>query len=149
MIAVFLGVFIVQAALGEIDYLGIVTGAGGLWFIVLTIRGRLHLRNAVTAERLNLEVLEQTGAPYSPSWSPAQIEIPPAALISIAIVTFIAYAVPFGALQLLGHEQTDTASTAIAKGAFFGVFMTIFQFTLGRGIAQRRSERSIPGSPDR
>jgi hypothetical protein len=31
--------------------------------------------------------------------------------------------------------------SAIASGAFFGVFMTIFPLTMGRGIAERRSER--------
>jgi hypothetical protein len=141
LIAVFLGVLIVQAARGEIDFLGIITGACGLWFITITIRGRFHLRNAVTAERLNLEALERTSEPYSPSWSPAQIQIPPAAFAVIAVVMFFLYGLPFGALQLIGLDPTHSASTAIAGGAFFGMFMTIFQLTLGRGLTERRSER--------
>jgi hypothetical protein len=141
MTAVFLGVFIVQAVRGEIDSLGIILGACGLWFIAFTIQGRIRIRNAITAERLNLEVLRATGEPYSPSWSTAQIEVPPAAFAAVAGFMFFAYGVPFGLLQLAGSDATHSASTVIAKGAFFGVFMTIFQLTMGRNLTERRSER--------
>jgi hypothetical protein len=63
---------------------------------------------------------------------------------------FFAYGVPFGLFQLIGTEPTRSASSAIAIGAFFGVVMTIFQLTIGRGIAQRRTESkaelTIPSS---
>jgi hypothetical protein len=150
MVAVFLGIFVVQAIRGDIDFLDIIMGASGLWFIAITIQGRVRLRNAVTAERLNLEILEGISEPYSPSWSPAQIEVPPVAFIVIAVVMLFIYGVPFGLLQLAGPEATHSAYTVIAKGAFFGVFMTIFQLTVGRDLAERRSERkadiSIPSS---
>jgi hypothetical protein len=141
LIAVFLGIFTVQAVRDEIDALGIIAGAGGLWFTAFTIQGRLRLRNAVPAERLNLELLEKASVPYSPSWSPAAIEIPPAASVLIALVMFFAYGLPFGVLHLVDGNATHSAGSAIASGAFFGVFMTIFQLTIGRGIAERRSER--------
>jgi len=140
-IAVFLGIFVLQAARGEIDALGILTGAAGLWFIAMVILGRIRLRNAVTAERLNLEVLQRASEPYSPSWSPAQIDIPPVAFVAIAVVMFFLYGLPFGLLQLAGPDATHSASSAITGGVFFGVFMTIFQLTMGRGITQRRAER--------
>ncbi|MFI4992099.1 MAG: hypothetical protein ACHQCH_00590 [Solirubrobacterales bacterium] len=141
MIAVFLGIFVVQAVRAEIDAFGIITGACGLWFIAITIQGRVRLRNAVTAERLNLEILQRAPEPYSPSWSPAQIDIPPAALVAIAIVMVFVYGLPFGLLQLVGPDATHSASTVIVKGAFFGVFMMIFQLTVGRSLTERRSER--------
>jgi hypothetical protein len=141
LIAVFLGIFAVQAVRGEIDALGIITGAGGLWFTTFTIRRRLRLRNAVTAERLNMKLLERGSEPYSPSWSPAAIDIPPAASVLIALVMFFAYGLPFGVLHLVDGDATHSAGSAIASGALFGVFMTIFQLTIGRGIAERRSGR--------
>jgi hypothetical protein len=141
LIAVFLGIFAVQAVRGEIDALGIITGAGGLWFTTFTIRGRLRLRSAVTAERLNMKILERGSEPYSPSWSPAAIDIPPAASVLIALVMFFAYGLPFGVLHLVEGDATHSAGSVIASGALFGVFMTIFQLTIGRGIAERRSER--------
>ena len=141
LIAVFLGIFAVQAARGEIDALGIITGAGGLWFIAFTIQGRLRLHNAVTAERLNLELLERGSEPYSPSWSPAAVDIPPAAFAAIVLVMFLLYGVPFGVLQRIDGDSTHSAGSAIASGVFFGEFMTIFQLTMGRGIAERRSEQ--------
>jgi hypothetical protein len=140
-IAVFLGIFVLQAARGKIDAVGIITGAAGLWFIYMVILGRIRLRNAVTAERLNLEILQRASQPYSPSWSPAKIDIPPAAYVAITLVMLFAYGLPFGLLQLVGPDATHSASTVIAKGSFFGVFMTIFQLTMGRGITQRRAER--------
>lgn len=140
MTVIFLSVFIVQAAHGEIDSFGIVLGACGLWFIAFTIQGRIRIRNAVTAERLNLQVLKTNPEPYSPSWSTANIYIPPAAFIAITLYLFLAFALPFGLLQLAGPNATHSATTVIAKGALFGGFMTIFQLTIGRGIAQRRSE---------
>ena len=48
---------------------------------------------------------------------------------------------PFGLFQLAGSDATHSASTVIAKGAFFGVFMTLFQLTMGRNLTERRSER--------
>jgi hypothetical protein len=149
-IAVYLGIFVWQAADGEVDAAGILTGAAGLWFIYMVILGSIRLRNAATAERLNLEVLQRASEPYSPSWSPANIDIPPAAFLAITVAMFFLYALPFGLLQLAGPELTHSASTVIAKGAFFGVFMTVFQLTLGRSLTQRRSERKaeigIPSS---
>jgi hypothetical protein len=141
MIASFLGVFIVQAVLGEIDAFGVVLAAAGLWILAVTARGRIRIRNAVRAERLNLEVLRATSEPYSPSWSAAQVEIPPAAFAAIAVFMFFAYGLPFGLFQLIGTEHAHSASAAISAGAFFGVFMTIFQLTMGRNLTQRRSER--------
>lgn len=141
LIAVFLGLFAVQAVRGEIDALGIISGASGLWFIAFTIQGRLRLHSAVTAERLNLKLVERGSEPYSPSWSPAAIDIPPAASVLIALVMFFAYGLPFGALHLIDGDATHSAGSAIASGAFFGVFMTIFQLTIGRSITERRSER--------
>jgi hypothetical protein len=141
MITIFLGIFAVQAVRGEIDAVGIITGAAGLWFIYMVVLGRIRLRNAVTAERLNLEILQRASQPYSPSWSPAKIDIPPAAYVAITLVMLFAYGLPFGLLQLVGPDATHSASTVIAKGSFFGVFMTIFQLTMGRGITQRRAER--------
>jgi hypothetical protein len=141
MIAVFLGIFIVQTIRGEIDSFGIITGACGLWFILFTIQGRIQIRNAPKAERLNLEVLRATGEPYSPSWSTAQIEVPPVAFVAVVVFMFFAYGVTFGLLQFTGPDAAHSASTAIAKGAFFGVFMTAFQLTIGRNLTERRSER--------
>src|SRR5580658_2978240 len=66
-ISVYLGIFVWQAARGEVDAAGILTGAAGLWFTAFTIQGRIRIRNAATAERLNLEVLKTTAQPYSPS----------------------------------------------------------------------------------
>jgi hypothetical protein len=150
LIAIFLGIFIVQAVRGEVDSLGIITGACALWITAFTIKGWIRIRNAVKAERLNLEILQATTEPYSPSWSSAQIELPPAALVAVAVFMFFAYGVPFGLFQLIGTEPTRSASSAIAIGAFFGVVMTIFQLTIGRGIAQRRTESkaelTIPSS---
>ena len=139
--AVTLGIFVVQAILAEIDSFGVILGAFGLWFIAITVRGRIRIRNAVRTERLNREVLTATAEPYSPSWSTAQIEVPPAAFVAVAVFMFFAYGVPFGLFQLVGTAATHPASTAISKGVFFGVFMTIFQLTMGRGITERRSER--------
>jgi len=51
------------------------------------------------------------------------------------------YGLPLGLLQLVGPDATDSASTVIVKGAFFGVFMMIFQLTVGRSLTGRRSER--------
>jgi hypothetical protein len=141
MIAIFLGIFIRQAVLGEIDALGILLAASGLWILAFTARARIRARNAIRAERLNLKVLDASSEPYSPSWSTAQIEIPPAALVAIAVFMFFAYGVPFGLLQLAGPDATHSGSTVIAKGAFFGVFMTAFQLTIGRNLASQRSER--------
>jgi hypothetical protein len=141
LIAAFLGIFAVQAVRGEIDALGIIAGAGGLWFTIFTIQERLRLRNAVTAERLNLELIERGSEPYAPSWTPAAVDIPPAAFAAIVLVMFLLYGVPFGVLQRIGGDPTHSAGSAIASGVFFGVFMTIFQLTMGRGIAERRSER--------
>jgi hypothetical protein len=141
MIAVFLAIFIVQAVRSEIDSFGIVIGACGLWITAFTIQGRIRIHNAMTAERLNLEILQRAPEPYSPSWSAAKIDIPPAAFVAVALYFFFAFGVPFGLLQLAGPDATHSAATVIAKGAFFGVFMTIFQLTVGRGITQRRAER--------
>jgi hypothetical protein len=141
LIAVFLGILAIQAVRGEVDALGIIAGAGGLWFTAMTIQGRLRLRNAVTTERLNLELIERGSEPYSPSWSPAAIDIPPAAFAAIVLVMFLLYGVPFGVLQRIDGDPTHSAGSAIASGVFFGVFMTIFQLTVGRGIAERRSEQ--------
>jgi hypothetical protein len=141
LIAIFLGIFIVQAVRGEVDSFGIIMGACALWITAFTIQGRIRIRNAVKAERLNLEILQATPEPYSPSWSSAQIEVPPAALVAVAVFMFFAYGVPFGLFQLIGREATHSASSAIATGAFFGVVMTIFQLTMGRNLTQRRSER--------
>ena len=54
---------------------------------------------------------------------------------------FLLYGVPFGVLQRIDGDPTHSAGSAIASGVFFGVFMTIFQLTVGRGIAERRSEQ--------
>jgi hypothetical protein len=143
MIAIFLGVFVVQAVGDEIDAFGIVLGACGLWCTAFTVQGRIRIRNAVTAERLNLEVLEATPEPYSPLWSAVQIEVPPVALVAIAVFMFFAYGLPFGLMQLAGPDAAHSASTVIAKGAFFGVFMTLFQLTMGRNLTERRSEQKL------
>lgn len=141
MTAIFLGIFIVQTLRGEIDSFGILMGACGVFFVAVTALGRVRIRNAVTAERLNLEVLKATSEPYSPSWSPAKIDIPPVVYVAVGVFMFFAYGLPFGLFQLVGRESTHSASNAIATGAFFGVVMTIFQLTAGRNLAQQRSER--------
>jgi hypothetical protein len=141
MVSVCLGIFLLQAVLGEIDALGILVGAAGLWFVSVVILGRIRLRNALTAERLNLEILHRSSEPYSPSWSLAQIEVPPAASAAIAVFMFFLYALPYGSFQLIGGKATHSASDAITAGVFFGVFMTIFQLTMGRSLTQRRSEQ--------
>ncbi len=83
---------------------------------------------------INLEVVEQASEPYSPSWSPAVIDIPPVTFAAIVLVIFLLYGVPFGVLQFVGSDATHLAGSAIAGVVFFGVFMTIFQLTMGRGV---------------
>jgi hypothetical protein len=102
-IAVFLGIFVAQAAREEINATGILTAAAGLWFIYMLILGWIRLRNAATAEHLNLEILQGASEHYSPSWSPANIDIPPAAFVAIALFMFIAYGAPFGVIETLGE----------------------------------------------
>jgi hypothetical protein len=54
--------------------------------------------------------------------------------------------VPFDALQLIGLNPKHSTSSAIAAGTFFGVFMTIFQLTMGRSLVERRAERKAEAS---
>ncbi len=141
LILVCLGVFVVQAVGDEIDALGILLGTCGVWFTAFTVQGRIRIRNAVTAERLGREVFQEAPEPYTPSWSLAQIEVPPAASVAIAVFMFFAYGLPYGSFQLIDGNATHSASNAITAGVFFGAFMTLFQLTTGRNLAQRRSER--------
>jgi hypothetical protein len=138
----------VQAVQGDVDAFGVILGALGVWFTVTTIQGRLRIRNALKAEQLNLRILEGAGE-EPPSDSIAQIEVPPAALVAAGVVAFFAYGIPFGALQLLDSESTLTVGGVFAKGAFFGVFMTIFQLTYGRRLTERRTERKAAATRSR
>jgi hypothetical protein len=140
--------FVVQAVQGDVDAFGVILGALGVWFTVTTIQGRLRIRNALKAEQLNLRILEGAGE-EPPSDSIAQIEVPPAALVAAGVVAFFAYGIPFGALQLLDSESTLTVGGVFAKGAFFGVFMTIFQLTYGRRLTERRTERKAAATRSR
>lgn len=123
--------------------LGAVFVAFGTWGSWLLFARWRWSDGPAQSDRRNRAMLERAGQPYDVFAEKHVEPIAPGTLgIALAALTLLTfYVVAFGVLAAAMDGQTLTVAGVLARGAFFGVFMTIANLTWGRRRHQRATRQ--------